>query len=60
LIVPRRAVRSTGPITPGLDPEGEAEAGALIEANRKIEPIKLVRETTHLWLKEAKDLGERI
>lgn len=41
-------------------PEIEAELRALLAAGRKIEAIKLVRESTGLGLAEAKDLVERM
>jgi len=41
-----------------LPPEVEEIVRALLTDGRKIEAIKLVREATHIGLKEAKDLVE--
>ena len=41
-----------------LSAETEAQVRALIAAGRKIEAIKLTRDTTHLGLKDSKDLVE--
>jgi large subunit ribosomal protein L7/L12 len=64
LIAPPRSAQPpawpTGAVPVGDAPsEIEAELRALLAAGRKIEAIKLVRESTGLGLAEAKDLVER-
>ena len=48
------------PMTPPatLSPEAEAQIRALLAAGRKIEAIKIARDTMHLGLKDAKDFVE--
>jgi large subunit ribosomal protein L7/L12 len=53
---PRASSGISGVPGAALSPEIEQQARALAAAGRKIEAIKLVREATHLGLKEAKDL----
>ena len=43
-----------------LTPEGEAEVRALVQARRKIEAIKRLRELKPMSLREAKDWVERM
>jgi len=49
-------VAGTRPVV--LPPEIEGQVRELLTAGRKIEAIKLARETTHCGLREAKDLVE--
>lgn len=42
----------------GLDPAARMEIEAALNANQKIEAIKLLREATGMGLKEAKDAVE--
>lgn len=44
----------------GLSPDVAQQVQSLIAANRKIDAIKLVRESTGLGLKEAKDYVETL
>lgn len=53
-----RAQTPTG--SSGLDPDVEREVRGLVDAQKKIAAIKLVRERTGLGLKDAKDLVERL
>jgi large subunit ribosomal protein L7/L12 len=52
--------RDVSPIMPSttLPPEVEAQIRALLAAGRKVEAVKLARDTTHLGLKDSKDLVE--
>jgi large subunit ribosomal protein L7/L12 len=52
--------RDVSPIMPSttLPPEIEAQIRALLAAGRKVEAVKLARDTTHLGLKDSKDLVE--
>lgn len=43
-----------------LPPELEAEVRALLDQNRKIDAIKIVRQATRLGLREAKEMVERM
>jgi large subunit ribosomal protein L7/L12 len=43
-----------------LPPDLAAEVHALLAQDRKIEAIKLVRQATHLGLREAKEMVERM
>ncbi|WP_413777296.1 ribosomal protein L7/L12 [Sphingomonas sp. S2-65] len=56
------SVRQPSSLTPPatLPPKIESEVRALLEAGGKIEAIKLVRDSTRLGLKEAKDLVEAL
>lgn len=55
---PLTASEVSGVPAASLPPEIEELVRALLTAGRKIEAIKLVREATHIGLKEAKDLVE--
>ena len=55
---PVAASTVSGEPAASLPPEVEELVRALLTAGRKIEAIKLVREASHLGLKEAKDLVE--
>ncbi len=50
----------SSPRTPGLAPDVAQQVQSLMAANRKIDAIKLVRESTGLGLKEAKDFVETL
>ena len=50
----------SAPQLAALTPEIEGEIRALIAARKKIEAIKLARETTGMGLKEAKEYVERL
>lgn len=50
---------TAGPSVPSQGGELPPEAAAAIEQGRMIEAIKLVRQTRHLELKEAKDVVDR-
>ena len=43
-----------------LSPEMKAQVSVLIKSGRKIEAIKLIRDITHLGLKESKDLMDAL
>jgi len=55
---PSAARELSGVPVAALSPEIAEQVRGLLTAGRKIEAIKLVRETTHCGLREAKDLVE--
>lgn len=61
LMRPPPAFTASPPVGPAsLAPDVMQQVQSLIAANRKIDAIKLVRESTGLGLKEAKDFVETL